>query len=101
MNDIKSNDIKSLALTRRDLLCGAAASAAALPLALHAASKDEISLQSWSLNRSYFDGYWKNLDLPRLMREKLGLSVGDSAWIRPAIRSSAPGKAVHAGWPYI
>ncbi len=75
MNDIKSNDIKSLALTRRDLLCGAAASSAALPLALHAASKDEISLQSWSLNRSYFAGYWKNLDLPRLMREKLGLSV--------------------------
>ena len=36
--------------------------------------KDDISLASWSLVRSFRAGKWKNLDLPRILREELGIN---------------------------
>jgi len=55
--------------TRRELLVAPAALAAAGP------AKDDISLAAWSLSRSFFQaGKWKNLDLPRIVRQELGLN---------------------------
>jgi sugar phosphate isomerase/epimerase len=48
----------------------AAAAAAAAP----GAGQDRISLASWSLVRSFRAGKWKNLDLPALLRNELGIS---------------------------
>jgi sugar phosphate isomerase/epimerase len=56
--------------TRRQFLATSlAAAAAAAPVA-----KDDISLASWSLVRSFRAGKWKNLDLPRILREDLGIN---------------------------
>ena len=38
-------------------------------------AKDDISLAAWSLNRSFFVAHrWKNLDLPRICREEIGIN---------------------------
>lgn len=57
--------------TRRRFLSAplVAAAAAAAP-----SPKDDISLASWSLVRSFRAGKWKNLDLPRILREELGIN---------------------------
>lgn len=52
--------------TRRQFLAASAATAAAIAAP---AAKDDISLASWSLVRSFRVGRWKNLDLPRILRE--------------------------------
>ena len=54
--------------TRREFL----AAAAAAPLAARS-RLDRISLAAWSLNRSFRNGKWKNVDLPRICREELGV----------------------------
>ena len=36
--------------------------------------KDDIALASWSLVRSFRAGKWKNLDLPRILCEELGIN---------------------------
>jgi sugar phosphate isomerase/epimerase len=57
--------------TRREFLASAAALAAA-----PAAPSDQISLAAWSINRSFFLNHrWKNLDLPRICREDLGIGA--------------------------
>jgi len=43
--------------------------------ALAAAPADRISLAAWSLNRSFRAGKWKNLELPKIIREKLGIDA--------------------------
>jgi L-ribulose-5-phosphate 3-epimerase len=66
--------------SRRDLLGGAAAAAMAAFLtgthSTHAApASDEISLAAWSLVRSFRNGKWKLVDLPRICRENLGIGA--------------------------
>jgi L-ribulose-5-phosphate 3-epimerase len=57
--------------SRRDFLATAALAGAA---AAAPAAKDQISLAAWSINRSFFVNHrWKNLDLPRICREQLGI----------------------------
>ncbi len=67
--------------TRREFLC----SSIAAPVALAAANgvlpgadrptKDDISLEAWSLQRSFFQAKkWKLLDLPRITREEFNLN---------------------------
>ena len=56
--------------TRRQFLATSLATAAAAA----ATGKDDISLASWSLVRSFRAGKWKNLDLPRILREELGIN---------------------------
>jgi len=58
--------------TRRQFIGASLAGAAAA--AAPAAGQDKISLASWSLVRSFRAGKWKNLDLPRLLRDELGIS---------------------------
>ncbi|MGH9659945.1 MAG: sugar phosphate isomerase/epimerase family protein [Bryobacteraceae bacterium] len=54
-------------MTRRQLL-GAPLAAAIRP------TEDAISLAAWSINRSFFVAHkWKNLDLPKICREQLGI----------------------------
>ena len=43
--------------------------------ALAAAPADRISLAAWSLNRSFRAGKWKNLELQKIIREKLGIDA--------------------------
>ncbi len=57
--------------TRRRFLSTPLAAAAA---AAAQSPKDDISLASWSLVRSFRAGKWKNLDLPRILREELGIN---------------------------
>jgi sugar phosphate isomerase/epimerase len=59
--------------TRRQFLATSLATAAAAAAAA-ATGKDDISLASWSLVRSFRAGKWKNLDLPRILREELGIN---------------------------
>ena len=57
--------------TRREFLASSALAASAAPPA-----KDQISLAAWSINRSFFVTHrWKNLDLPRICREDLGIGA--------------------------
>jgi L-ribulose-5-phosphate 3-epimerase len=49
--------------------------ASAAAAALAAAPADRISLAAWSLNRSFRAGKWKNLELPKIIREKLGIDA--------------------------
>jgi sugar phosphate isomerase/epimerase len=57
--------------SRREFL----GSAAALAMPAAPAKKHDISLAAWSLSRSFFDHQkWKNLDLPRICREELGIN---------------------------
>jgi sugar phosphate isomerase/epimerase len=58
--------------TRRQFLGTSLAGAVAA--AVPAAGQDRISLASWSLVRSFRAGKWKNLDLPALLRDELGIS---------------------------
>ena len=57
--------------TRRQFLGTSLAGAVAA--AAPATGQDSISLASWSLVRSFRAGKWKNLDLPRLLRDELGI----------------------------
>jgi len=60
-----------MAHTRREFLnvsLAAAASAYAAP------ARDDISLAAWSLNGSFRAGKWKNLDLPKILREILNIN---------------------------
>ena len=57
-------------LNRRQWL----AAAAALPAAAQTA-QDRISLAQWSFNRSFRAGVWKNLDMPKIVRERAGLDA--------------------------
>lgn len=61
-----------LSATRREFV---AASLAAGVASGAAAPRDRISLAAWSLNRSFRAGMWKNLDLPKVIREKLGIDA--------------------------
>ncbi|MEX2302630.1 MAG: TIM barrel protein [Bryobacterales bacterium] len=58
--------------TRRQFMATslAAAAAAATPTT---SGEDKISLASWSLVRSFRAGKWTNLDLPRILRDELGI----------------------------
>jgi hypothetical protein len=62
--------------TRRQFLGAslATAAAAAAPAAPASSAQDKISLASWSLVRSFRAGKWTNLDLPKLLRDELGIS---------------------------
>ncbi len=51
------------------------AAAAAAQTATAAQPRDRISLAQWSFNRSFRAGVWKNLDMPRIVREKAGLDA--------------------------
>jgi len=56
--------------SRRELLFGAGALAATR---LTAAPQAGISLAAWSLSGSFFLGRWRLLELPGIMRDKLGI----------------------------
>ena len=56
-------------MNRRQWLAAAPAAAAAWQ------ARDRISLAQWSFNRSFRAGVWKNLDMPRIVREKAGLDA--------------------------
>jgi len=57
--------------TRRTFL--ASASAAAALAGASGQGQIGVSLAAWSLSASFFQGGWKLLDLPGIMRERLGL----------------------------
>jgi len=60
-----------LSTSRRTFLAASlTAAAAAAP-----AAQDRISLAAWSLNRSFRAGQWKNLELPKILPEKLGINA--------------------------
>ena len=56
--------------SRRRFLCTTAGLAGARP---GAAAQAGISLAAWSLSGSFFQGRWKLLELPGILRDKLGL----------------------------
>jgi len=58
--------------TRRAFL---ATSLAAAAPAASAAAQDRISLAEWSFNRSYRAGKWKNLEMPKIIREQLSIDA--------------------------
>jgi len=60
-----------MTMNRRQWLAAAPAAAAAAAWQAH----DRISLAQWSFNRSFRAGVWKNLDMPRIVREKAGLDA--------------------------
>lgn len=57
-------------MTRRHLIASPVALAAAQGPAAQA-----VSLAAWSFSGSFFQGHWKLLDLPRILRERLGISA--------------------------
>lgn len=58
-----------MGMTRRELIASQAAALAPRPM------ENAISLAAWSLSRSFFQHHrWKNLDLPRICREELGVT---------------------------
>ena len=60
-----------LSTSRRTFLAASlTAAATAAP-----AAQDRISLAAWSLNRSFRAGKWKNLELPKILPEKLGINA--------------------------
>ncbi|RPI21576.1 MAG: sugar phosphate isomerase/epimerase [Acidobacteria bacterium] len=68
-----------MAQTRREFLgVSAAVASAAVISGVRAAERpttNDISLAAWSINRSFFVGKrWKNLDLPRIVREDFGIN---------------------------
>jgi len=72
--------------SRRRFLTTAATAAAA---AAAETAKNHISLASWSLVRSFRAGKWKNLDLPRILREELeinGLEYVNTFFENPTMR---------------
>ncbi len=58
-------------MNRRQWLAAAATAASAAVWQ----AQDRISLAQWSFNRSFRAGVWKNLDMPRIVREKAGLDA--------------------------
>lgn len=68
-------------LSRRQILGSAAGVAASLPLAAAqsatpgTASGQAISLAAWSLNGSFFKGKWKLIEMPAILRDKLGIAA--------------------------
>lgn len=80
-------------LSRRQILVSTAGAAASLPLAAAQStaqstalsatqspkpdtpSGQAISLAAWSLNGSFFKGKWKLLEMPAILRDKLGISA--------------------------
>jgi len=44
-------------------------------LAAQTTAQDRISLAAWSFNRAFRAGQWKNLELPRIIKEKLGIDA--------------------------
>lgn len=57
-------------ITRRELVAGALAAAS-----LRAAAPNAVSLAAWSFSGSYFKGKWKLLELPGILRDKLGITA--------------------------
>lgn len=56
--------------TRREFLA-----ASATTMLASAAPADRISFAQWSINRSYRAGVWKTLEVPRIIKEKLGIDA--------------------------
>jgi sugar phosphate isomerase/epimerase len=54
---------------RREFLATSLAAAAPAP------APDRISLAQWSFNRSFRAGKWKNLDMPRILRQDLSIDA--------------------------
>ena len=83
-----------LSTSRRTFLAASlTAAATAAP-----AAQDRISLAAWSLNRSFRAGKWKNLELPKILVEKLGINAleyvnqyFETPTIRIPVLSSLPG----------
>ena len=61
--------------TRRSFLLTTAALTASHQLAGQAPVESGISLAAWSFSGSFFQGRWKLLDLPGILREKLGIQA--------------------------
>jgi L-ribulose-5-phosphate 3-epimerase len=57
---------------RREFLATSFAAAAA---AAPAPAPDRVSLAEWSFNRSFRAGKWKNLDMPKILRESLSIDA--------------------------
>lgn len=63
--------------SRRHLIASGAV-AAASPLAFSAqagAAEQGISLAAWSFSRSFFQGKWKLLEMPAILRDKVGITA--------------------------
>jgi sugar phosphate isomerase/epimerase len=60
--------------TRRSFL-GSALAVPLAPLAASAATQQGISLAAWSFSGSFFQGKWKLLELPGILRNQLGISA--------------------------
>lgn len=56
--------------TRREFLA-----ASATTMLAPAAVPDRISFAQWSINRSYRAGVWKTLEVPRIIKDKLGIDA--------------------------
>lgn len=59
-----------MTLTRRSVLAAPALAAAAAQ-----APKQGVSLAAWSFSGSFFQGKWKLLELPGILRDKLGITA--------------------------
>ena len=57
-------------LSRRDFFLSSATAAA-----LSAAEPNAVSLAAWSFSGSFFQGHWKLLEMPGILRDKLGISA--------------------------
>ena len=75
----------------------ASAAVSAVASAASRPTKDDISLASWSLNRSFRAGKWKNLDLPRILRETLDIN-GLLAHARAGLANYKRPKSIEQ-WP--
>ncbi len=60
-------------VSRRNLLLASAALAG--PPAAAAASQSGVALAAWSFSGSFFLGRWKLLDMPGILRDKLGIQA--------------------------
>lgn len=63
----------SQSLSRRSLLLTATAASAAAMQA--PAAKQGVSLAAWSFSRSFFQGKWKLVDMPAIVRKQLGIEA--------------------------
>ena len=63
-------DVAVMTPNRREFLSTAAAAVVA-----PSPSPDRIDLAEWSLNYSYRAGKWTNLDMPKIVRERMGLAA--------------------------
>jgi len=64
-------------LSRRQLLASSASVAAAVPAfaAQGGPPQQGISLAAWSFSRSFFQGKWKLMEMPGILRDKLGITA--------------------------